>query len=210
MEKISIMWSRQTKSTRYSPDIKLCSNIHCFSFDFTDWACSQSSWIQLPALSTLLSTISTKLCCQLVSWLSTFYNWWNIFIYRVTIHIWSKKDGISASSWFILTNYVHLNRGSVNLVDMCATYRPRIVSSQPSAILPLVVDGSNSHCPWPRVSPSIVQYSLNDLGRMEDWVGLAARGGREIWWYNLYGESNPGHSDGSTMLYPSWFSHLYN
>ena len=28
---------------------------------------------------------------------------------------------------FIYTNYAHLNRGSVNLVDMGATYRPGIV-----------------------------------------------------------------------------------
>ena len=28
-----------------------------------------------------------------------------------------------------LTNYAHLNRGSVNLVDMCATYRLGIVGT---------------------------------------------------------------------------------
>ena len=37
---------------------------------------------------------------------------------------------------------------------------------------------------------------------MEGWVGLAARGGREICWYDLHGESHPGRSHGSTMVYP--------
>ena len=32
-------------------------------------------------------------------------------------------------------------------------------------------------------------------------VGLAARGGREIWWYDLHGESNPGRSHSSAMVY---------
>ena len=43
---------------------------------------------------------------------------------------------------------------------------------------------------------------------MEDWVGLAARGGREIRWYDLHGESNPGRSHGSTMVYPLCCSRL--
>ena len=41
-----------------------------------------------------------------------------------------------------------------------------------------MVDGSNPHRRWPRVSPSSIRYSFTDLGRMECWVGLAARGGR--------------------------------
>ena len=37
---------------------------------------------------------------------------------------------------------------------------------------------------------------------MEDWVDLALRGDTDICWYDLYRESNPGRSDGSTMVYP--------
>ena len=37
---------------------------------------------------------------------------------------------------------------------------------------------------------------------MEGRVDLAAREGREIWWYDLHWEWNPGRSHGSTMVYP--------
>ena len=30
---------------------------------------------------------------------------------------------------FILSNYAHLNRGTVNLVNMCSTYQPGIVGT---------------------------------------------------------------------------------
>ena len=54
---------------------------------------------------------------------------------------WYKKNASPSQ----LTNYAHMNRGSVNLVDMCATYRPGIVGIQPSVIPPVVVNGSNPH-----------------------------------------------------------------
>ena len=38
-------------------------------------------------------------------------------------------------------------------------------------------------------------------------VGLAARGDRWICWYDLYGKLNPGHSHGSTMVYPICYSY---
>ena len=44
-----------------------------------------------------------------------------------------------------LTNYAHLNRGSVNVVDIYATYRPGIVGTKPSVIPPVVADESNPH-----------------------------------------------------------------
>ena len=107
-----------------------------------------------------------------------------------------------------LTNYAHLNRGSVNVVDIYATYRPGIVGTKPSVIPPVVADGSNPHRRWPRVSPGIVRYSFTDLGRMEGWVGLAARGGREIWWYDLHG--NPERTPERTLvtsMVAQWFPH---
>ena len=49
-------------------------------------------------------------------------------------------------------------------------------------------------------SPGIIRYSFTYLERMEGWVGLAVWGDREIYWYDLHEESNPGHSHGSTMV----------
>ena len=37
-----------------------------------------------------------------------------------------------------------------------------------------------------------VLYSFTNLVKMEDWVGLAARGGREICWYDLHGGIDSG------------------
>ena len=91
---------------------------------------------------------------------------------------------------------------------MCATYRPGIVGTQPSVIPPVVVDGSNPNFRWPRVSPGIIRYSFTDLGRMEGWVVLAVQGGREIWWYNLHRDSNPGRRHGRTMVYPLCYNCL--
>lgn len=48
---------------------------------------------------------------------------------------------------------------------------------------------------------SIIRYSFNDLGRMEDWHDLAARVYRKICWYDLNGESNPSQTHGSTIVY---------
>ena len=48
---------------------------------------------------------------------------------------------------------------------------------------------------------SIIRYSFNDLGRMEDWVDLAARVYRKICWYDLNGESNPTQTHGSKIVY---------
>ena len=61
--------------------------------------------------------------------------------------------------------------------------------SYPSLIPPVVVDGSNPQRWWLGVSPGIVWYSFTDLGRMNGWVSLAARGDKEICWYHLHGES---------------------
>ena len=72
---------------------------------------------------------------------------------------------------------------------------------------PMVVDGGNRHSRWPWVLPGIMRYSFTDLARMEGWVGLAVRGGREICWYDLHRESNLGRSQGSTMVYPLCYSH---
>ena len=48
-------------------------------------------------------------------------------------------------------------------------------------IPPVVVDDRSSlYHRWPSVRPGIIQYSITSLGRMEGWVGLAARGGTEI------------------------------
>ena len=102
-----------------------------------------------------------------------------------------------------LTKHAHLNRGSVNSVDIGATYQPEIVGMYPLVIPPVVVDGSNYIRRWPGVNPGIILYSFIDLGRMEGWVGLAARGCREICWYDLHGESNSGCSHGSTLVYPN-------
>ena len=85
--------------------------------------------------------------------------------------------------------------------DMGATYRPGIVGTKPSVIPPVVADGSNPYRRWPGVSPGIIRYSFTDPGRMEGWVGLAARGGREICWYELHGESNLCRVHGDTMVY---------
>ena len=106
----------------------------------------------------------------------------------------------------ILSNYAHVNQGSINLVIMCATYQPGIVGTQPSVIQPVVVNGSNLHHRCPRVSPSIIWNSFTDFSRMEDWVGLAARGGRKICWYYLQGESNLGSLHNSTMVHPLCYS----
>ena len=95
-------------------------------------------------------------------------------------------------------HYAHLNRDSVSLVDMGVTYRAGIVATYLSAIPPVVVNGSNHHRRWSRVSPGITRYAFANLGRKEGWVGLATRGGREICWYDLHGESNPGISDSRT------------
>ena len=62
------------------------------------------------------------------------------------------------------TNYGHLNRGSINSVDMGATYRPGIVGTYPSVIPPAVVDGSVDD---PGVCSSIIRYPFTNLGRME-------------------------------------------
>ena len=107
------------------------------------------------------------------------------------------------------TNYAHQNRGSINLANVGATYPP-IVGTPP-----VVVDESNPHCRWPRVSPGIIRYSFTDLGRMEGWVGIAARGDREICWYDLHGESNPGRSHSRTpyncfYLKPIYFMWVLN
>ena len=91
---------------------------------------------------------------------------------------------------------------------MGATYRPGIVGTWPSVIPPVMVDGSNSHRGWPGVSPGIIRYSFTDLGGMDGWVGIALRGGREIYWYGIHGVSNTGRWHGSTMVNPLCYSHL--
>ena len=65
-----------------------------------------------------------------------------------------------------------------------------------------MVDGSNPNRWWPGVSQVIIWYLFINPGRVEDWVGLAARGDREICWYDLLGKWNPGRSHSSTMVYP--------
>ena len=69
-----------------------------------------------------------------------------------------------------------------------------------------MVAGSNPHHRWPGVRPGNIPNLFTDLGRIEDWVGLAARGSREICWNDLRGESNPGRLHGSTMVYPLCYS----
>ena len=54
----------------------------------------------------------------------------------------------------------------------------------------------------PGVSPGIIRYSFTERGRMGGWVGLAARGDREICWYSLHGESKLDRSHCSTIVYP--------
>ena len=41
------------------------------------------------------------------------------------------------------------------------------------------------HRRWPGVSLGIIRYAFNDLWRMEGWVGLAARGDKQICWHEL-------------------------
>ena len=74
----------------------------------------------------------------------------------------------------------------------------------------LAVRHTTSGRRWPGVSPSIIRYSFTDLGRMEGWVGLAALEGREICWYNIYGEWNPGRSHGSTVVYQLCYSFRFS
>ena len=107
-----------------------------------------------------------------------------------------------------VTNYAHLNWGSIN-------FSWYVCDLQTQDHRYLAVDHTTSggwweqpHHQWPTVTPSIIQYSLTNLGRMKSWVVLAAWGGREIWWYDLHGELNPGHSHGSTMVYPLCYSYL--
>ena len=69
-------------------------------------------------------------------------------------------------------------------------------------ILPVVADENNPHGRWPGVSLGIIKYSLTNLERMEDWVCLAAREYKKIWWCDLHGKSNAGCSYGSTQ----WFT----
>ena len=90
----------------------------------------------------------------------------------------------------IITNYEHLNRGSVNLVDMGATYWPMRLSRR------------SYHHWWSMgaMTQGYPRYSFTHLGRMEGWIGLTAWGGWEICWYDLHGESNPG------CLHGRWFA----
>ena len=92
---------------------------------------------------------------------------------------------------FRVTNHAHLNRHSINLVDITATYHPVVAGTKPLVIPTVVVDGSNHHRQWPGVSPGIIQYSIIDLRRMEGCVGLAEWEDWEICWYDLHGESKP-------------------
>ena len=66
----------------------------------------------------------------------------------------------------------------------------------------LVVNGSNPHRRWPRVSHGIIRYSFFDLGRMETWVDLAAQGYNEICWHDHHENSNRGRSHGSKIVNP--------
>ena len=52
------------------------------------------------------------------------------------------------------------------------------------------------------VSPSIIRYSFTDLGKMEGCIGLAARGEREKYCYDLHRNLNWNRLHGSTMVYP--------
>ena len=45
------------------------------------------------------------------------------------LYSWKYKQSSNKEDNAKLTNYAHLNRGSVNLGDMCATYRPGIVGT---------------------------------------------------------------------------------
>ena len=69
-----------------------------------------------------------------------------------------------------------------------------------------MVDRSNPHRRWPRVRPGIIRYSFTERGRMESWISLVPRAGREIWWYDRHGESNSCHSYCSTMVSPLCYS----
>ena len=48
-------------------------------------------------------------------------------------------------SWCCQTNYVYLNRGSIKLVDVSATYRPGTAGTHPLVIPLVVANGSNSN-----------------------------------------------------------------
>ena len=90
----------------------------------------------------------------------------------------------------------HLNQGSVNSVDMGATYQPGIVGTWPSVIPPVVVDRSNPHRQWwPGVGPGTIRYLFNDLGRMAAWEG------REICRYDT------GNRTGVARMVEQWFTH---
>ena len=102
------------------------------------------------------------------------------------------------------TNYAHLNQDSVNLVDMV---RPTGPGSQ-------VLSRRSYHQWWSMGATLVVDdpelapvLSGTHLPTSKGWkVGLAARGGRKIWWYDLHGESNPCRSHGSTMVYSLCYS----
>ena len=77
----------------------------------------------------------------------------------------------------------------------------------------LAISHSISSGWWEQPSSSIMRsqpwyYSVLIYWRerMESWGSLAAPGDKEICWYDLLGESNPGRSHGKTMVYPLCYS----
>ena len=66
--------------------------------------------------------------------------------------------------------HTRTNRGSINSVVTWWVVRPRYV--WPSVIPPpVVVDGSNPYCQWPRVSSGIIWYSFITL-TAEGWCTI--------------------------------------
>ena len=141
-------------------------------------------------------------CCLCDNWKSSFlprliFKW---FQRRVTAHWWGQWAINQVS-----TNQISRSRRCQivrRTICWSATYWPWVASTWLSVIPPMVVDGSNPHSWWSRVSPGIIWYSFTDLGRIEGWVGLTAPGDLEICWYDVHGELNLGCLHGSTMAYP--------
>ena len=103
-------------------------------------------------------------------------------------------------------NCAHLKQGSLSEPNRVRPSDPGSKVLSRRSVIPLVViNGNNPLCRWPGVSPGIIRYSFTDLGWIEGWFGLAARGNREICWYDLHWYSNPGRSHGSTVVYPIFY-----